>query len=426
LQQTDTRARHRRTGWAIATVLFAGSVVNYLDRAVLGIVMPQIRHDLSLTNQQYGWVVNAFLLAYTISYVLGGRLADLFGYRRAVAWAVGTWSLAGMVHALAAGLASLASMRAVLGLGEAAFYPAAIAGISVWFSPKERAKAIGMLLSALSVGTLLAVPLVAWITARWGWRASFLATGAVGLLLLPAWHMLHGGSRDQRVGNPFQQRPSAPRPPVPLAFVVRTRKYWCTLAARGCSDAAWYFYLFWLPGYFQETRGLSLQTTGRLLWIPYFAAGVGSLAGAWSSSLLLRRGVGLDPARKAVLVPSALLGSLGAFCYFVREYPVAIAIVAIALLGHQSWSANLHTVISEISPPEHVAVLYGMTGAAGTLMGAVAQLAIGPIVDAAGYRSVFVGAGLIYVAAACLILTAGRIERIRPPATPASAVRPTA
>ena len=203
-------------------------------------------------------------------------------------------------------------------------------------------------------------------------------------------------------------------PPTPLAFVLTTRKYWCILAARSCSDTAWYFYLFWLPGYFQEVRGLSLQTTGRLLWIPYFAAGVGSVAGAWLSSRLLHRGVGLDRARKAVLVPSAALGSLGAFSYFAGDYPTAIAIIAVALFGHQSWSANLHTVISEISPPQHVAVLYGITGAAGTLMGAAAQLVIGPIVDAAGYRSVFVGAGLIYVAAAFLLVMAGRIQEIRP------------
>ena len=156
--------RKRRIAWAVAALLFGGSVTNYLDRAVLGIVMPQIRRDLVLTNQQYGWVVNAFLVAYMISYVLGGRLADRFGYRRVVAFAIGAWSLAGMSHALVRGLGSLASARAALGLGEAAFYPAAIAGISAWFPPKDRAKAVGLVLSALSVGTLLAVPMVAWIT----------------------------------------------------------------------------------------------------------------------------------------------------------------------------------------------------------------------------------------------------------------------
>jgi ACS family hexuronate transporter-like MFS transporter len=406
----------------VVAVLFAGSVVNYLDRSVLGVVMPQIRRDLSLSNRQYAWVVDAFLLAYTVSYIFGGRLADRFGYRRIAAWAVGAWSLAAMAHALAGGFASLASARALLGLGEAAFYPAALAGISSWFSPKHRAKAVGLLLSALSVGTLLSVPLVAWITARNGWRASFLVTGAVGLLLLPPWFAIHRrGNTGVNGADSQAHSESDSAPHAPLAFVLRSRKYWCTLGARSCSDAAWYFYLFWLPGYFQETRGLSLQHTGRLLWIPYFAAGIGSLAGAWLSSLLIQRGVRLDLARKAVLVPSAALGCLGAFSYFAIDYPTAIALVSIALFGHQSWSSNLHTVISEISPPRHVAVLYGATGAAGTLMGALTQSVIGPIVDATGYRSVFIGAGLIYVAAALLLLLAGRIEEIRPHAFATSA-----
>jgi ACS family hexuronate transporter-like MFS transporter len=411
--------RKRRIAWAVAALLFGGSVTNYLDRAVLGIVMPQIRRDLVLTNEQYGWVVNAFLVAYMISYVLGGRLADRFGYRRVVAYSIGAWSLAGMSHALVRGLWSLAAARAALGLGEAAFYPAAIAGISEWFPPKDRAKAVGLVLSALSVGTLLAVPMVAWITVHYGWRASFLATGAVGFLLLPPWRMLHRRAGEGwGAAGPATHGNSDGGAPTPL----QTRKYWCVLAARSCSDAAWYFYLFWLPGYFQEARGLSLETVGRLLWIPYLAAGIGAVSGAWLSSALMHRGFSLDRARKSVLLPSAALASLGALSYFAVDFRLAIAIIAVALLGHQSWSSNLHTAISEISPPEHVAVLYGMTGAAGTLMGAAAQLVIGPIVDAAGYQSVFVGAGLIYVAAAFLLVAAGRIEEIRPVARPSGRV----
>lgn len=164
-----------------------------------------------------------------------------------------------------------------------------------------------------------------------------------------------------------------------------------------------------------DDRPSPIARAPSLLWIPYLVGGVGAVSGAWLSSVLIHRGTGLDRARKAVLIPSAALGSLGVFSYFALDYKVAIALVAIALFGHQSWSANLHTAISEISPPEHAAVLYGMTGAAGTLMEAAMQLVIGPVVDAAGYRSVFIGAGLTYVVAAVLLLAAGRIEQIRPP-----------
>jgi ACS family hexuronate transporter-like MFS transporter len=200
---------------------------------------------------------------------------------------------------------------------------------------------------------------------------------------------------------------------VALARVLRTRKYLCILAARSCSDGAWYFYLFWMPGFFQEVRGISLATVGRSLWIPYLAAGVGAIAGAWASSALIHRGIGLSRSRKSVMLPSALLCALGASAGFIPSYPLALGVFSLALFGHQSWSSNIHTAISEITPPAHVAVLYGITGAAGTLMGAVAQLVIGPVVDAIGYNPVFLGAGAMYVAAAALLLCAGRIESIR-------------
>ena len=271
--------------------------------------------------------------------------------------------------------------------------------------------------SALSVGMLVTPPVVAWVTGRYGWRASFVVTGALGFLLIPPWLLLHRRIR-QVYGTPdpdpaarLEARDST-GPLVPLERVLRSRKYLCTLAARSCSDGAWYFYLFWMPGFFQEVRGVSLASVGRSLWIPYLAAGIGAVVGAWASSALIHRGWGLDRSRKAVLLPSAVLCALGATAGFVPSYPLALAIFSLALFGHQSWSSNLHTVISEITPPAHVAILYGITGAAGTLMGALAQLVIGPVVDTVGYDWVFVGAGLMYAAAGALLLAAGRIEAV--------------
>jgi ACS family hexuronate transporter-like MFS transporter len=411
-------SREQRFAWGIVAVLFGGSVINYLDRAVLGVVMPQVRRDLGLTNQQYGWAVDAFLLAYMLSYVVGGSLADRLGCCRMVTITTALWSAAGMAHGLVRGLGSLSCARALLGFGEAGFYPAAMRGATGWFPPKDRAKAVGLFLSALSVGTLMTPPLVAGLTGRYGWRAAFVVTGGVGFLLIPPWLLLH--RRIRRVYGTTDPAPAtrlegadSNQAAVSLARVLRTRKYWCMLAGRSCSDAAWYFYLFWMPGYFQEVRGLSLATIGRSFWIPYLAAGIGAVSGAWASSALLQRGFGLDFSRKAVLFPSAALCALGAAAGFMPGYPVALATFSVALFGHQAWSSNIHTVITEISPPAHVAVLYGITGAAGTLIGALTQLVIGPVVDAVGYNPVFVGAGLMYITAAALVMCAGRIECIR-------------
>jgi len=414
------RSEQKELGRLVVLLLFAGSVLNYMDRSLLSVVMPQIRRDLSLTNTDFGLAVDAFLIVYTIFYILGGRIADRVGCRTSFAVTLTLWSTAGMAHSFVQGLRSLALCRAILGMGEGGFYPAAMRGAAEWFPPESRAKVVGLILSAISVGTLLTPPMVAWITIHYGWRASFLATGTLGLLLVPPWLLFSqrisqtDGARDPVSAKTQEpERGILTEDDLSLPEILQTRKYWCVLAARASTDAAWYFYLFWTSGYFQDVRRFDLTAVGRLLWIPYFSAGLGALAGAWASSALIRRGLGLDFSRKTVLLASASLSVVGASAYFAPSDYLALALVSLALFGHLSWSANIHTVITEIAPPRHVAMLYGITGAAGTLLGASAQLAIGRIIDLWGYKPAFVWAGVMYLLAAMLLLAAGTIERIR-------------
>ena len=160
---------------------------------------------------------------------------------------------------------------------------------------------------------------------------------------------------------------------------------------------------------------------GRLLWIPYLAADAGALGGAWVSSAFIKLGWPVDRARKTVLLVGALLAAGGAAACKARASWLALAIISVALLGHQAWSSNMHTAITEVSPVRLVALLYGITGAAGTLAGAVSQPVIGRLVDVYGYVPPFLGAGAAYVAAAAILLLAGRIEPIAPPAGAAAA-----
>ena len=406
-----TSAPQRRFAWTLATLLFAGSVLNYVDRSILGVLMPPIRRDLSLSNEQYGYAVNAFLMLYAVFYVLGGKMSDRLGYKPTVFWSVLFWSAANALHALATGLRSLCFFRALLGIGEGVFYPAAIRCYTEWFPPASRAKAVGLLLSGLSVGTLVTPPVAAWILVHWGWRAAFVVTGAAGLLLLPPWILLHRGV------NPSPRAEEAAQVAglsgITLGEVLRHRRFWAVLGARAVGDAAWYFYLFWMPGYFQEVREFDPAMVGKYLWVPYFCAGAGALAGAWASSALISRGIQPERSRKSVLFPSAVCASLGALAFLADHPAAALALASVALFGHQSWSSNLHTVITEICPPEHVAVLYGITGAAGTLAGALSQPLIGRVVDFQGYGPAFAAAGLAYFAAIVLLLAAGRLAPIR-------------
>lgn len=416
----------RRFGWLVVAMVFGGSIVNYVDRAALGVVKPQVCAELGISNTGYGLALNAFLLAYMVLYVLGGRMADRFGYQRMFTLSIVVWSVANMAHAAAAGLVGLCLFRALLGLGEGGFYPSALRGSAEWFPPEDRSKAIGIMLCGITVGTLIAPPMVAWITRDYGWRAAFLATGALGFLLVPPWLLLHRrirrkygctnpapGHRAELLANLESGVETAGDGGLTLWQSLRRRKFWCILAPRALSDGAWWFFLFWTPAYFQEVRGFDLSMVGRWLWVPYLGADLGAIGGGWLAAMLIQRGLDRSLGRKLVLIPSAMLAMLGSLVFFVEDPFVAIGLLSIALLGHMAWATNVHTAVSEIAPRQHQATLYGITGAAGTLVGAITQPLIGYVVDSAGYAPAFISVGLIYVVCIASLLAVGRIEPLR-------------
>jgi ACS family hexuronate transporter-like MFS transporter len=303
-------------------------------------------------------------------------------------------------------------------MGEGMFYPTALHGAAEWFPPRSRAKAVGIVLCGLSVGALITPPIVAWLTLRYGWRAAFLVTGVSGFLLLVPWISIHHMIRE-RFGSPDPapafagaEEVDSISAHVPLRMVLLRRKYLCLLAARALTDTAWYFFLFWIPGYFQEMRGYDLAAVGKRLWIPYLSADVGALVGAWVSSALIARGLGVDRSRKITLIASASLAAMGSYAYYAGSASLALGIVSLGLFGHLSCATNLHTAISEVAPPRFVALLYGITGASGTLLGAITQPLIGRTVDWVGYEPIFQSVGVLYITAAGLLLAAGKIERI--------------
>jgi ACS family hexuronate transporter-like MFS transporter len=393
----------------VVLLLFAASVLNYIDRAVLGVVKPLIQQDLSLNNEQYGYAVNAFLVTYTVFYILGGRLADRIGYRQMFSWSIAWWSIACALHSLTRGLASLCLFRGLLGIGEGCFYPTAIRGIARRFPPEERAKGIGIMLCGLTVGTLITPPALALVTHLWGWRSAFLFSGIAGFLLIPPWVMLH-----RHLAPSSDQAGEAQPGDGGASFLaaLRHRKFLSFLLARAVTDVVWLFYLFWMPGYFQEVHGFNLEAVGKRLWIPFFCADLGALGGAWFTSGLVKRGWSVHRSRKSVLLVSATLGIAGVLAPFVAAPSLALAIVSLVLFAQFSWATNIHTTLTEITPQRHVAVLYGITGAAGNGLGALAQPALGRLVDQSGYTPAFVLTGVAYAAAILFVLAAGRIEPI--------------
>ena len=409
--------QQRHLSWAIVMFFFAGSVLSYTDRALLGVVLPQIRKDLSLSNTQYSLTIDAFLIMYTIFYIVGGRIADRIGTRRAFSLNIVFWSLASMAHAMTGGVVGLCIFRGLLGIGEGGFLPTAMRGIMEWFHPDNRAKAVGLLMCGITLGLLLTPPIAAWVTFHYGWRMAFLVTGFAPLLLLLPWSWLHRrvqavyGTLDPvPVHSPKDELPL--RRDIPLRQVLRRSKYWFFLFARAFPDAVTFFYLFWLPGYFQDVRHYDLKKVGTLLWIPFFCAGLGALAGGWLSGALIRRGQGLSQSRKTALFLSAGCCILGATAFLAPTPTLALELVSLALFGHFAWSSNIQTVVTEVVPRKHMATLYGITGAVGTLIAALTQPLVGYAVDVVGYGPAFIGTAATYMLALGMLLGGGKIKSI--------------
>ena len=405
--------------WWITGILVLASVLNYVDRTALAVAAKTIKDQLHLTDTQYGGITNAFLLAYTISYFLGGVITDRIGTRASFLISLCGWSVANMAHALARGFLDLAAFRFGLGLFEAIYFPAAMRGFTEWFRPVDRSKAVGLMLAGASFGAVIAPPLVSWMMGQpsLGWRGAFVITGAIGFVLVPVWLFLYrppalhpyltGAERDYLQLDAPSRTP-ARRASLPnLAEVLAYPASRVIIPARAITDASWYLLLFWLIKYLQSERGFSLQLVQYVAWIPFAAADVGAIFGGWLSSRLIAKGMPIVQARQRCMVGFALILPITLVAYFLPPNMsfVAVGLFSLGCFGHMAWGANSLTLHTDVFPPDRVATMMGVTGAAGSLAGAIASLVGGWLVDQAGGRHfpIFLLTGTLHPIAAAII-----------------------
>src|SRR5216684_8986294 len=270
--------------WVICTLLLFGTTKNYMDRNVLGVLNKTLQHDLGWSEIDYSNLVVAFQAAYAVGMVVVGRLIDKLGTRLGYALAMIFWSLASMGTALGSSLTSFAVSRVALGLGEAAVFPASIKAVAEWFPKKERALATGIFNAGTSVGAMLAPVVVAWISGRWGWRGAFIGIGALGFVWLVLWLIIYRKpeehpSLSRAELDYIRSDPQGAAEKIKWASLVPLRQTWAFAVGKFLIDPVWWFYLFWMPGFFQTRHGLSLTRIGPPLIAIYVLADVGSVAG---------------------------------------------------------------------------------------------------------------------------------------------------
>lgn len=462
--------RLRGLRWWIVALLFGAAVLNYVDRQTLSALAPTIQRDLELDDRAYANVVNLFLVAYTIAYLVSGRIADRFGTRASMALFVAWWSAANMLTAAARGVTSLGVYRFLLGLGEAGVWPAASKAVSEWFPARERALAIGLYTMGATIGATLApyivIPLAThayqetmpalarWVGQGTGWRVAFLMTGAAGLVWLVPWLWLYRQPRQSRLITAPELAwidPSAGTGPPADSLaadawswkqVLAFRGTWLLLLGRLITDPVWYFYQFWFPKYLSTDRGLS-QEQLKITWVVYAAAGAGSLLGGWLSGRWVKRGVAPASSRLRVMLGCACLMPLSPFIAHAGGLEGALTLTVCAVFASLAWLINLSALVVDIVPKHSLGTVFSVVAAGSTLGGIVMntlvatlvsgpptqppgfldqalQAALGPLlnlVQGRGYAPWFLVMALLHPAA-WLLLRLGNVHRLSKESSP--------
>jgi ACS family hexuronate transporter-like MFS transporter len=390
--------------WFMVGLVFLATVINYIDRQTVSVLKTAISQDLGLSNSDYAAIQNSFLVFYGISQMVSGRLFDVIGTRRGFVFSIVVWSLAALAHATARTASAFAVFRAALGFGEAGNWPGAAKVVGEWFPVRERAFGMGIFNTGAAVGGALSPPIIAWLATAYGWRATFIVTGALGFLWLALWLIFfrspsqHPWITEGERAHILEGAPAAPTGPAwrpGWGQLLRYRQTWAVIMGRFITDPIWWLYIFWLPSYLQEARGFSLQQVGLSAWLPFLAGGIGALSGGYASGALISRGWSVDRARKAVMIFGAMLTPAGILAMRANDPYVALAWMAVVLFGFQVWVNNLQTLPSDFFPSSAVGSVFGLGGLAAAIASVLFTWATGRIVDNYGYTPVFLVAGVL-------------------------------
>ncbi len=389
--------------WTVCAMLFVATSINYMDRQVLGILKPTLQHSIGLTEVHYGYVIAAFQVAYALGLLGAGRLVDRVGCRVGYTIIMGVWSVAAMSHALARSALGFGVARFFLGLGEAGNFPAAIKATAEWFPQSERSLATGIFNSGANVGAILAPAIVPWITIRFGWRVAFLATGCFSVLWIAWWFTNyrkpaeHASVSAAELQHIYCEAAEDMGPEIPWRRLLRCKQTWAFSIAKFLTDPIWWFYLYWLPTFFDARFHLGLSRLGLPLIIVYNVSAIGSIGGGWLPAFFRRAGLDAAKARLGAMLTCACLVLPIFGAGNLRSEWIAVAMLSLAAGAHQGWSANLFTTASDMFPQSAVGAVVGIGGMAGSVGGVLLSVSAGWILQLThSYVSLFAIAALVY------------------------------
>jgi ACS family hexuronate transporter-like MFS transporter len=370
--------------WVICALLFFATALNYMDRAIIGILKPELARQLVWSEYDYANIVIAFSIAYAIGYSGAGWFIDRVGVKLGYALAVFFWSLAEMSHALnwfipveakvwllamPATVLGFCAARFALGIAEGGNFPAAAKTVSEWYPKKERALAVGIFNSGSNLGALVAPLLIPWVTVGFSWPIAFLVTPILGLIWVAIWWRFYRSPQEHPRVSPaelahIRSDPPDPTLKIPWRTLLKYRQTWMFIIGTGISGTIWWFWLYWSPDFLNKQFGLDIKHVGLPLVVIYLMTGVGSIGGGWLSSWLIKRGWTINAARKTAMLVCALCVVPVFAASRVSNVWVAVVLIGLAASAHQGFAANLITTVSDTAPRKVVGSIVGLGGTA--------------------------------------------------------------
>ncbi len=414
--------------WLIVSLVALATIINYIDRGALAVLWPEISNDLGLTKTDYAIIINVFTFAYAFGQTLFGKIFDWIGTRLGFVLAIGVWSLATMLHAVANSLLTFSIFRGLLGVSEAGNWPGATKANAEWFPIKERALAQGIFNSGAAIGGIVSAPIVGLLFIWFGsWQATFIVIGALGFLWLVPWLVVYkSGPADhpwldqaereyiltgQRNVETHQAAEYAPT----SAEILSRKESWGVILASFFLDPIWWLFVGWLPLYLNETYGFGVAEIAKYAAVPY----IGAMFGAWFGGLLaqnrIKAGWSVNKTRKFVISLGGLIMLVCLLLTIKASTPLtAVLLMAAILFGFQTAVGNIQTLPSDFYSGESVGSLAGFAGTAAKLAVVLLNFLI-PVITVKSYAPAFaVGAGLAIMTVLSVLVLCPRIQPLSP------------
>ena len=425
------KATYGRYRWFIVFLLFTVTTINYIDRQILGLLEPVLAKDLNWSEIDYSRIVMAFTACYALGMLFYGKLIDRIGTKLGYSISVTVWSIAAMLHAAASSTFGFGAARALLGLGESGNYPAGVKTVGEWFPKKERSLAIGILDSGSTIGACIGPILVPWLLAVYGWQAAFIVTGSFGFIWLILWRIFYSTPAKQKrlskaelnyIQSDIEQEAAGNTNKVSWGQLLRLKQTWAFIAGKFFTDPIWFFFLFWLPSYFNTHFDLDLTKPSLPLVIVYSGTIIGGIGGGYLSSWLIKKGWPVYKARKAALLFAAFCVIPIIVTRYATDMWVVVALITLSVAANQAWSANIYSIVPDMFPKRVTSSVVGLGGMAGAIGSVLFPLFIGYILQfykdagniVSGYNIIFIVCGSSFLIAWIIIhFLVPRMERVQ-------------